>query len=117
MNNLLYVPKSEFDRALNLFKDPNVRCAVFAALCRINALYMIARAGSGHVGSTFSCLDMVSWLYLEELERHKSGEIVDICFSSKGHDVPAFYSVLIGLGMLPFEKIETLELGAKYYPS
>ena len=51
MNNLMYVPKSEFDRALNLFKDPNVRCAVFAALCRINALNMIARAGSGLCGS------------------------------------------------------------------
>jgi hypothetical protein len=32
-----------------------VAVALFACLARINALYMIARAGSGHIGSSFSC--------------------------------------------------------------
>ena len=32
----------------------------------------------------------------------------DIFFSSKGHDVPAFYSALIGLGLLDFELVHRL---------
>ena len=85
------------------------RAAIFAAACRINALYMIGKAGSGHIGTTFSSLDIVSWLHLEELrlaDEHDGP--IDRYFSSKGHDVPALYAVLIGLGRLPFESIHTL---------
>jgi transketolase len=32
----------------------------------------------------------------------------DLFFSSKGHDVPGLYAVLIGLGRLPFESLHTL---------
>jgi len=75
---------------------------LFATLARINALYMIASAGSGHIGSTFSCMDVLSWLYLNEMAPQ------DAYFSSKGHDVPALYSVLIGLGRLDFELVHQL---------
>ena len=83
--------------------EPKLRAELFASLCRLNVLYMIKRAGSGHVGTSFSSLDLVSWIYLEEVRR---GE--DIFFSSKGHDVPAFYAALLGLGDLPFEKLHAL---------
>ncbi|MCI5212267.1 MAG: transketolase, partial [Candidatus Electrothrix sp. ATG2] len=71
-------------------------------MARINALYMIACAGSGHIGSSFSCLDIVSWLHLTEIKDE------DIFFSSKGHDTPAYYSVMAGLGKLDFELIHSL---------
>ncbi len=99
---LLYVPAQEFTRIRRLTTDPVQSTALFAALCRINTLYMIARAGSGHIGSSFSSLDIVSWLYLQELG--EDGRF----FSSKGHDVPGLYAVLIGLGRLPFESLHTL---------
>ena len=35
-------------------------------------------------------------------------EAADIFFSSKGHDAPALYTVLIGLGLLPDEKLHQL---------
>ena len=75
---------------------------MLAAICRINALYMIACAGSGHPGTTFSSTDIVSWLYLNEL-RPGDDETRprDVYFSSKGHDVPAFYAVMIALERLP----------------
>nr|WP_222025554.1 transketolase C-terminal domain-containing protein [Rhizobium laguerreae] len=66
-------------------------------MCRLNALYMIARAGSGHIGSSFSSLDVVSWLLLEEMTGN------DVYFSSKGHDAPGYYAALIGAGTLDFE--------------
>jgi transketolase len=84
---------------------------VFANLCRFNALYMITRAGSGHIGTSFSCLDLVSWLFLNELRMPPSKDPApsrDRYFSSKGHDVPALYAVLIALGYLPFEQLHQL---------
>jgi transketolase len=102
-STLYYVPKSEFDRVrtLNEASAPE-KTAIFADMCRLNTLYMIARAGSGHIGSSFSSLDVVSWLYLNTLKND------DLYFSSKGHDAPGLYAVLIALGRLPFEKLHGL---------
>src|SRR5215211_4881192 len=109
MTELIYVPAAELERIRALKLDPVERAAIFAAACRINALYMIGKAGSGHLGSTFSSLDILSWLHLEELRTSDDPNGPrDRFFSSKGHDVPALYSVLIGLGRLPFESLGTL---------
>ena len=109
MTELVYVPAAELERIRGLQLSAVERAAIFAAACRINALYMIGKAGSGHLGSTFSSLDILSWLHLEELRLADERETpVDRFFSSKGHDVPALYAVLIGLGRLPFESIHTL---------
>ncbi len=106
---LRYVPASEFARVVNANVDPVSRAAAFAALARINALYMIAGAWSGHIGTSFSSLDIMSWLFLNELrDLDKGADACDIFFSSKGHDAPALYSVLIGVGLLPPDTLHQL---------
>ncbi len=97
-----YVPLSELRRIRALEADPHGRAAAFADACRLNALYEIARAGSGHIGTSFSCLDILAWLHLEVLGDG------DRCFSSKGHDAPGTYAVLAGVEKLPFELIHGL---------
>ena len=99
---LRYVPAAEFERLRALEVDPVERAAAFADACRLNALYMIERAGSGHPGTTFSSIDIVAWLHLETL-----GE-GDRYFSSKGHDVPGLYAVLAALGRIDFDLIHQL---------
>jgi transketolase len=99
---LRHLPLDQLERIRAADADPAGRAAAFADACRINALYMIARAGSGHVGTSFSCMDILSWLHLEVLEEG------DRYFSSKGHDAPALYSVLIGTGALPFDGLHGL---------
>jgi transketolase len=99
---LSVVPKAELDRIRGLDVDPIERAAAFADACRVNTLAMVEYAGSGHLGTSFSCMDILSWLHLEVL---RDG---DRYFSSKGHDAPALYSVLIALGRLPFESLFTL---------
>jgi transketolase len=94
---LHFLPYSEFQRVRALRVPRERRAAIFADMCRLNALYMIARAGSGHIGSSFSSIDIVSWLLLEEMQGG------DVYFSSKGHDAPAYYCALIGMGKLDFE--------------
>src|SRR4051812_23675878 len=106
---LRYVPVSEFTRVVHAKGTPAEKAAAFAALARINTLYMIAGAWSGHIGTSFSSLEIMSWLFLNELrDLGKSPEECDLFFSSKGHDAPALYSVLIGLGLLPADKLHQL---------
>lgn len=104
-----FVSQRDLARVRESNAPPHLRTQIFATLCRINALSMIAHAGSGHIGSSFSSMDIVSWLYLNEMEADKDKR--DKCplfFSSKGHDAPGFYSVLIGCGMLGEEMLTRL---------
>lgn len=108
---LYYVPYKEFERIRGLNINAVEKTALFAALCRINTLYMIARAGSGHIGSSFSSMDIMCWLQLNELRTAAPSESSapnDIFFSSKGHDAPALYNTWIGLGKLNFQLIHQL---------
>jgi len=105
---LYYARKSEFDRIRSLPLSEAQRIAIFANLARLNTLYMIARAGSGHIGSSFSSLDIMSWIELEARRRDAAGNSPDLFFSSKGHDAPGLYNVLIATGQLDFEHIHRL---------
>ena len=110
MGDFQYVSLAEIKRAMAAADgDRHARAALLATLSRINALYMIARAGSGHPGTTFSSIDIVSWLHLEELRTGDDpARPTDVYFSSKGHDVPAYYAVMIALKRLPFDSIHRL---------
>lgn len=106
---LTYVPYKELERIRNLQGSRVERTQLFATLARLNTLYMIMQAGSGHIGSSFSAMDIVSWLYLNEMElSSKPDGFGDIYFSSKGHDAPGLYSVLLGLGRLDFNLLHKL---------
>lgn len=99
---LYYLDKPAFDRVQACNASAEQRTSIFADMARLNTLYMIANAGSGHIGSSFSSMDVVAWLYLNEIK----GE--DLYFSSKGHDAPGLYAVLTALDVLPFDKIHKL---------
>ena len=101
---LYYIKRGEFERARRLNAPQAAISGLFADMARLNALYMIAKAGSGHIGSSFSALDILTHLYLSELNREHG----DLFFSSKGHDAPAFYAVLMVLGVIAEEKIHLL---------
>ncbi|HSI98673.1 MAG TPA: transketolase C-terminal domain-containing protein [Gaiellaceae bacterium] len=102
------IPKSELDRVRAGVEDPDTRLALLADMCRLNALVAVKRAGSGHLGSTFSALDIVVHLLYEELNVAELGfehPDRDVFFSSKGHDVPGLYAALFGLGVIPQERL------------
>jgi transketolase len=106
---LQFVPSGEFTRLLEATVSPQDRTRAFAALARINVLYMIAGAWSGHIGTSFSSIEIMSWLFLNEIrDLDKGPDDCDIFFSSKGHDAPALYAVLIGLGLLDEERLHDL---------
>lgn len=108
--NLYFVAIREFKRILSEKIDPISKAELFAAFCRINTLYMISNAGSGHIGSSFSSMDIISWIYLNEMSANRETKttINNIFFSSKGHDAPALYNILIGLEKLDFHYLHKL---------
>lgn len=111
MSKLFFASQAEFSKILTSNASKHERASAFATLCRINTLYMIMRAGSGHIGSSFSSMDIVTWIFTNELRQApERGEFPyqDVYFSSKGHDVPALYSILIALGVIPFGSLHEL---------
>ncbi len=110
MEQLSYVPFEELKRVCNLQISEEKKVELFANLCRINILYMVTKAGSGHLGTSLSSVDIMSWLFLQEMNipSPPSPDKGDIFFSSKGHDAPSKYSVLLGLGFLNFDLIHQL---------
>src|SRR5262249_4270547 len=68
----------------------------------------VKRAGSGHLGSSFSAMDIVVHLFEEELTTAQLGwdhPDRDVYFSSKGHDVPGLYAVLHSFGVITTERL------------
>ena len=88
--SLISVP--EFARVNGASGDRDAILALLADMCRANALVAVKRAGSGHLGSSFSALDIVVHLLFEELDTAELGfdhPARDVFFSSKGPDVHA----------------------------
>ena len=111
MVDISLIPLDEFRRIRSANLPQNVQLELLADMCRANTLASVKRAGSGHLGSSFSSLDIVTFLYYAELNVAAIGiddPNRDIYFSSKGHDVPGHYSVLFSLGILPKEKFVKL---------
>jgi transketolase len=102
------IPFEEFQRVRDAQMDKYQKLAIISDMNRANTLAAVKRAGSGHLGSSFSAMDIVTWLYYEEMNLLEVGldsPERDIYFSSKGHDVPGLYSTMYSLGVLPEEKL------------
>ncbi len=97
------IPVNEFRRIESAGLEKNRMLSLVADMCRANALAVVKRAGSGHLGSTFSSMDLFVRLYYDVLNVREVGVDAlerDIFFSSKGHDCPGLYTVLNSLGIV-----------------
>lgn len=91
--NLYYIPKEELDK----ITDHDVRLDAL----RLNVLYMVQSAGSGHLGGSLSSLTIMEPLFFGGMGPD------DVFISSKGHDAPALYAILQAKGIIPFDSIHT----------
>jgi len=103
----MLIPVEEFERVRAAPAEKYEKLTLLSDMCRANTLASVKLAGSGHLGSSFSSLDIVTLLYYREMNTAQLGVSHpdrDIYFSSKGHDAPGQYAVLFSLGILPKEK-------------
>jgi transketolase len=111
MIEIRLIPEQEFERVRAADIDKYAKLQLLSDMCRANALATVKRAGSGHLGSSLSSLDIVSALYFAEMNIADVGishPDRDIYFSSKGHDAPGHYAVLFALGLLSRERFINL---------
>lgn len=110
MVQINFVTIEDITRIRKEVSDPITLAEILSDIFRLNTLSMIMRAGSGHIGTSFSCIDIITWLWTQEMKdpnEWDKGE-ADTYFSSKGHDAPALYSLLIGLEKLDYDYIHKL---------
>lgn len=78
---------------------------------RIDALNMIFEADSGHPGSSFSCIDILTCIWSVAMRhdvKNPDWADRDRFVMSKGHGAPALYAVLMHEGYIPREEIHSL---------
>ena len=69
--------------------------------CRLTVLDMVYKAKTGHIGGSFSCMDILVSLYYRHLKQE------DRFILSKGHCAEALYAVLADRGILQKEQLKT----------
>ncbi len=80
----------------------------------------IGHFGSGHIGGSMSIVELLTYLYYEELRidpKDPKKEDRDRFVCSKGHAGPAVYATLASKGYFPEEWLLTLNQGGTKLPS
>jgi transketolase len=109
--DLLYIPQDEFSRIINSSIDLFKKLELVSEMCRLNTFSAVKNAGSGHLGSSLSSIDIMVYLYLIRMNVIKKGiksPDRDVFFSSKGHDCPGQYSVLVAAKILSIDRLMLL---------
>ncbi len=77
---------------------------------RVDTLDMILKAGSGHVGGSYSIAELLTALYYDKMDFGKGLDDPDRdrFVLSKGHANPILYAVLMDKGFAPKEAKDTL---------
>jgi transketolase len=79
--------------------------------CREDILMMLEKAGSGHPGGSLSAIDIIVALFFHEMKMNPQDANWpdrDRFILSKGHGVPALYSVLAKKGAIRRDELWTL---------
>lgn len=82
-----------------------------AKAIRREVLTMLTEAGSGHTGSSLSCVDIILAIYMHKLRydiKNPQWRERDRFILSKGHGCPALYAILAYCGFFPKEQLMTL---------
>lgn len=84
---------------------------------RIDILWAVHKANSGHATTSLSCIDIITLLYFGDIDGQKIMHVDakkpqfpgrDYFILSKGHGCPALYAVLAHAGFFPKEELNHL---------
>ena len=89
----------------------DARLVATARECRVQIIRMLTHAGSGHPGGSLSVIDILTALYFGRLRhdpKRPDWPDRDRVVLSKGHAVPALYTVMAKAGYFPESQLITL---------
>lgn len=81
---------------------------ILSTKMRMRALEAVHAADSGHIGGSFSIMDILTYLYFNKMRikpNNPQWELRDRLVLSKGHCTPALYSVLAERGFFDKKKL------------
>jgi transketolase len=87
------------------------RLEAIARECRIQIIRMLTHAGSGHPGGSLSVIDLLTTLFFARMRydpKRPAWPDRDRLILSKGHAVPALYTVMAHAGFFPASTLITL---------
>ena len=82
-----------------------LRASNISSMARKTILRMSFRSKTSHIGSSLSCVDLLSAMYLRQFTNREPGSD-NLVIVSKGHAASAVYSVLNALGKISDKEIE-----------
>lgn len=106
--NKLLFSNDDFGRIRSLSIGQAEKLAIIADMIRFNALAAIVHARSGHIGASFSAIEVLAVLYHHamRLDARKPGLAGrDIFILSKGHAAAGQYAALASAGFIPEERL------------
>jgi transketolase len=80
---------------------------------RIDIIKAISRAKSGHPGGSLSAIDILVYLFFNEIKRTKENALDPDRYRfvlSKGHGVPALYAVFARIGLISYDELMNLRV-------
>lgn len=106
----IFFEKSDFDEVKKCRMKLGEKLSVIADMIRLNALNTIMCAKSGHIGASFSAVEILTVLYHSEMKvdsANPKNVERDVFVLSKGHAAAALYSTLVSRGFFPAERLAT----------
>ena len=86
-SRILFIIFKEIKKIENLKIDKYYKAELLALINRLNTLAIIKKAGSGHIGTSFSAMDIFVWTKFFQFRTNKNDlnkPSRNIFFSSKG---------------------------------
>jgi len=104
----LLFSNEDFGKIRSLSASQAEKLSIMADMVRFNALAAIVHARSGHIGASFSAIEVLTVLYhhtmsLDARNPAKAGR--DIFILSKGHAAAGQYAALASAGFMPEERL------------
>ena len=85
--DIFFITRSEIKKVLSSNINKYSKAKILASVNRLNTLAMIKNAGSGHMGTSLSAMDIFIWLKffeLQTLKKHLKKNNRNIFFFVKG---------------------------------
>ncbi len=100
-------------------KDEITKLESIAKKLRCEAIKMVGRAGTGHIGGSLSCCEILTALYFKILKvnpLNPDWEERDRFILCKGHATPMIYATLAERGFFPKSWLETFDVPLSNLP-
>ena len=68
---ILFIKKDQINKIIYSKLNNYIKAHIISSICRLNTLSMIKYAGSGHLGTSMSAMDLMVWIKIFHQKKNK----------------------------------------------